>query len=383
MNMKKIPRVHVLSETVFHLKGNGVHTAFMDSLDLLRSGQDLDVVVNGEGWGDLLHSHTNGPYYFWKGLRYRGRRILTVHVTPDSLRGTLWIYSWLRPLVRWYLTQAYTFADVCIAISPVVEQTLRKLKAKTRIVKIYNPIHAEKFLPTAERRAAGRRWLGVADRDFVVLSAGQIHNRKGVDDFLDIAEACPEFTFIWAGGQPFGPMTEGAIKTAKRINNMGPHVRFIGDVSLERMPWVYNAADLFVFPSYQENCPLAPMEAAAAHLPVVFRDLPEYGQLYQHPYWKAANTAEFVRIIRRTAWDPAFREQGREHSKDLLKQFAKDEIRKQLIALYEEMLQEPLRVKNAAGMAERPRGWKRDLDRAYSSLSCPSRRSEGQNERRG
>jgi len=33
---------------------------------------------------------------------------------------------------------------------------------------------------------------------------------------------------------------------------------------LEKMPLLYNAADMLLFPSYQENCPLVPIEAAAA-----------------------------------------------------------------------------------------------------------------------
>jgi glycosyltransferase involved in cell wall biosynthesis len=40
-------------------------------------------------------------------------------------------------------------------------------------------------------------------------------------------------------------------------------------LELEDMPLVYAAADVLLFPSYQENCPLAPLEAAACGLPVV------------------------------------------------------------------------------------------------------------------
>jgi 1,2-diacylglycerol-3-alpha-glucose alpha-1,2-galactosyltransferase len=342
--MNKIPRIHILSESArggSNFEGNGVHTAFVDSVDLLRSGQDVEVVINDEGWGDILHAHTYGPYYYQIGRRYKGRKILTVHVIPESFKGTLWVYTLLYPLVRLYMYLAYSYADVCIAISPAVEDTLRKFRIKSRIVRIYNPIHTEKFQYSPERRALGRQWLGLGENDFVVMSAGQVHNRKGVENFLDMAETCPEFTFIWAGARPFGRMTEGSQRITRRLQAAGPHVRFIGKVELGSMPLVYNAADLFVFPSHQENCPLAPLEAAAAGLPVIFRDLPEYAQLYEKPYLKARDTAEFCRFIRQMAGDTEFRRHGQALSKNLLLQFSKEEIREKLIALYREVLGNP------------------------------------------
>lgn len=332
-------RVHVVSETEYIMKGQGVHTAFVDCVDLLGAGDDVEVVVNGRGRGDVMHAHTYGPYYFWKGLGYKGRRIYTVHVIPDSVKGSLPAPKLFTPLARWYFRQVYSYADVCIAISPRVEEAIRELKAKTRIVRINNPIHREKFAPTPEKRAAGRRLLGLKDDAFVVLGVGQLEGRKGVEDFLDVAEACPERTFVWAGGRPFGVMTEGIAKLDRRIAEAGEHVKFPGLFDLEQMPLVYNAADLMLFPSYQENCPLAPVEAAAAGLPVVYRDLKEYVSLYEHPYLKAKDTPEFIALTKRLAADPEFRNQGRAISEKLLLQFDKAEIRKKLIALYRDVLE--------------------------------------------
>jgi len=332
--MKKRLRVHVVSETAYMIKGQGVHTAFVDCVDLLKSQPDIDVIVNDEGWGDVMHAHTYGPYYFWKGRRYAGKRIFTAHVIPDSARGSLPAWKYLMPFVRWYLRRAYSYATVCIAISPTVEDAILRLKPKTRIVRIFNPIHSEKFTTTPERRAAGRKLLGLSDSKFVVMGAGQLEGRKGVEDFLDVADACPEFTFVWAGGRPFGVLTEGIHKLNKRISRAGPNAKFPGLFDLEQMPLLYNAADILLFPSYQENCPLVPIEAAAAGLPVVYRDIKEYTRLYEHPYLKAGNTGEFISLTRRLATDAVFREEAKEISRNLLRQFDKEEIRRQLLTLY-------------------------------------------------
>jgi len=333
-------RVHVCSETEWVMKGQGVHTAFVDCVDLLRSQDDIEVVVNNHGWGDVMHSHTYGPYYFRKGLRYKGRRIYTVHVIPDSIKGSLPAWKFFMPFVRWYCKMVFEYATVCIAISPMVEDAIRALKAKTRIVRIFNPVHLEKWAPSPERRAEGRKLLGLSDKEFVVLGVGQLEARKGVEDFLDVAEACPDLTFVWVGGRPFGVMTEGIAKLNRRIAAAGPHVKFPGLFDLAQMPSIYNAADLLLFPSYQENCPLVPVEGGAAGLPVIYRDIKEYTVLYENPYLKAKHTPEFIALTKLMAADPKFREEGKAVMRKLLTQFNKVEIRKRLIALYQEVLEE-------------------------------------------
>ncbi len=94
-------KVHVVSETEFILKGQGVHTAFVDHVELLKELKEIDVLVNNEGSGDIFHSHTYGPYYFWKGRNYKGRRVFTVHVIPDSIKGSLTNWKFWIYFVRW------------------------------------------------------------------------------------------------------------------------------------------------------------------------------------------------------------------------------------------------------------------------------------------
>jgi len=54
-----------------------------------------------------------------------------------------------------------------------------------------------------------------------------------------------------------------------------------------------------LFPSFQENCPYAPMEAASCGRPVVFRDLVEYRSLYRSEYLKAGDLPELTLVVRR------------------------------------------------------------------------------------
>ena len=330
-------KIHVASETQYIIKGNGVHTAFVDHVELLNSKNDIEVVVNNNGKGDVFHCHTYGPYYFLKGLRYKGRRIHTVHVIPDSIKGSLPMWPVFMPFVNWYFRQVYNYADVCIAISPMVEDAIKKTGAKTDIVRICNPINIDKWKKTAENRAKGRDFLGLRDDEFVVLGVGQLQARKGVEDFIDVAAAIPEARFVWAGGRPLKAMTEGISRINARIESAPENIQFTGLLDLDMMPMIYAAADAMLFPSYQENCPLAPIEAAACGMPVIFRDIKEYKALYDYTYLKAGSTEDFIEKTKKLMTDHTYYANGLSISKQLITQFDKDRIREKLVCLYERL----------------------------------------------
>ncbi|MCX6308927.1 MAG: glycosyltransferase family 4 protein [Bacteroidia bacterium] len=330
-------KIHIVSETQHLFKGNGVHTAFLDHVELLKSNDDVETVVNNKGLGDVYHSHTYGPYYFLKGLAYRGKRVHTVHVIPDSIKGSIPMSKTMMPLVKWYFKKVYSYADVCLAISPMVEEAIRETGADTEIIRIQNPINLEKWQRTPQNRAKGRALLGLSPDSFVVLGVGQLQARKGVEDFMDVASAIPEAQFVWAGGRPLKVMTEGIARIAARMASAPDNLKFTGLLDLETMPLIYAAADVMLFPSYQENCPLAPIEAAAAGLPVVFRDIEEYRHLYEYAYLKASSTDDFIAMTRELMFDRNVYEDAVAHSRQLVVQFDKDKIREKLIGVYERL----------------------------------------------
>ena len=331
-------KIHVISETPFIMKATGVHTAFMDHIELLKEKDDVEVVINDEGTGDVFHGHTYGLYYLWKGRKYKGRRVFTAHVIPDSIKGSLPVWWLFMPFIKLGLKIVYSYADVCIAISPMVEKAIIESGSKTRIVNIYNPVHLETWRRTEENRIKGRRKLGLDKNEFVVLGVGQLTGRKGVDDFLDVAEALPEVKFVWAGGRPFGGFTEGIKRIDERFASAGRNVINAGQIDLEEMPQIYAAADLMLFPSYQENCPLSPIEAAACGMPVIYRDIEEYKSLYKNPYLKAGSTEEFISMTKRMINDKEFYNEGLRVSEQLLVQFDKDIIRQKLLVVYKSLL---------------------------------------------
>ena len=319
------------------MQGEGVNTAFLNFVDLLKEDDDVEVLINNEGVGNIMHSHTYGPYYFWRGLRYRGRKVLTVHVIPDSIKGSIPFSKLMMPFVRRYFKMVYSYADVCIAISPMVEKTIKDMGVKTNIVPLYNPLPVDNWKRNPELRKKGREILGLKDDDFCVLGVGQIESRKGCDDFLEIGKQIPNAQFRWIGGRPFGMLTEGIHKLNKQIINAPSNIKFLGLFSLTDMPSLYAAGDMFIFPSHQENCPLAPIEAAASGMPVVYRNIDEYKLLYKNEYLSADNNEQFIGYINTFMNDKEEYNRGLQISKRLITQFEKDEIRQSAIDIYTDL----------------------------------------------
>ncbi len=198
------------------------------------------------------------------------------------------------------------------------------------------PLRSERFhKPDAKLREEGRRLLGITTDRPIVLGVGQLQPRKGIPDFAKVAWGTPEADFIWVGGRPFGMVSAGISELRRLKANTPPNMRFAGMFPLERMPAIYNAADVFLFPSLQENCPYAPLEAAGCGLPVIFRDLPEYRELYRSEYLSARDPLGFTAHVSALLRSQTHREQWSRASSRLARDFTPEAYIEATAALYD------------------------------------------------
>jgi len=343
-------RVNVVSETgTLGLTHQGGHTGFLDCAEILSSHPDLDVRVNDPGPCDVIHSHSWGPAYPWRARGMAGRRVFTAHVVPATAEGAIPLERALRPLIRTWLRFVYEWSDVVVSVGPVTTDRIRALGVRTRIETVPNPIRTDRFRPAPELREEGRRLLGVSGEGLVVLGVGQIQPRKGIDSFAAVASRFPHAHFVWVGGRPFGLATAGRAELDRLVRRRPPNLTFAGLVDLERMPAVYNAADVFLFPSWQENCPYAPLEAAACGVPIVLRDLPEYRSLYQGPTLTASDDAGFASHVGSLLGSPAMRSIWRAAALRIARSFSVDSYVDRMAAIYDGL------VRNAESRASSAR----------------------------
>lgn len=140
---------------------------------------------------------------------------------------------------------------------------------------------------SAERRAIEREQL-VGKGNRMVLTVGVIQTRKNTLNALKALQRLPEcYRLVIAGGNGHG---SEAIHDFIRAEGLGSRVVLLGYVPVERLPVLYDAATVFLFPSFEEGFGLPVLEAMAHGLPVVASEtssLPEVGgdaALYVTPH---------------------------------------------------------------------------------------------------
>ncbi len=256
---------------------SGILTSINNTKAMLKllESEGVKFVENSFTVCDVMHAHTFGPIAFVLALAYRLRHkkvIIHAHTTPNDMENSYRGSNFLSKCIKGYLSFFYNLADVCIVPSDYTKNVLLKtLNLKTRVVVLSNGIDVSAFSKDAFQGAVFRkRWC--LSTDPVILSVGFAFIRKGIVDFIEVAKRLPHYKFVWVGrilADLFLPQD-----AKKIIENAPPNALFTGKIN--NVLDALSAADVFVFPSYEENQGIAALEAAACGLPIVMRDIPTY-----------------------------------------------------------------------------------------------------------
>jgi 1,2-diacylglycerol-3-alpha-glucose alpha-1,2-galactosyltransferase len=338
---KFIPRIslvliNLISDTEYSAKDHGVHTAYLNYAAMLEENNQK-VVKNSFKKADVTSIHTAGPIGLFKLLTSKPT-VVTAHIIPDSFVGSLIGVKYWYGLLKWYLTFFYSRANLVLAVSPKVENELIKMGVKSKIKLFPNPINTKIFKRDFEAQSREREKLGISKDDFVVLGAGQIQTRKGIADFIETARKLPNIKFVWIGGQPFKTITEVDKKLSEEIKKKPDNVLLPGVFGYNEMPAIYNTADVFMLPSFQENAPMAVIEAASCGLPVVLRDLPEYKMLYKNGFYIGAKDNDFTGVIKRLYEDKKYYNENVIEAKKLSLEFSFKTLGPLLIKNYQSLI---------------------------------------------
>lgn len=150
----------------------------------------------------------------------------------------------------------------------VAEGALPFLRRMPRVVP--NGVDASLFCPGD--KAAARKRLGLPQEAVIAATVAAFEERKGIHRVLDaLPQALREFDRLFYVIAGDGPARE-ALRRRTLDNGLGDRVRFLG--ALAHVELVYQAADIFAFPSAGEAFGMAAAEAMSCGLPVVALDDP-------------------------------------------------------------------------------------------------------------
>lgn len=283
--------------------GQGVGSAYTELIGLLTKyfPSEFDVKINHYNKSDISHYHTIDPQFYLSTFSpKRGRRIGYVHFLPGTMEGSLKIPQPFKGWFYKYLIRFYKKMDQLVVVNPsFIEKLVAYDIPRERIKYIPNFVSKKEFYQaTPTQKAHWRDELHIPQDKFVVFGDGQVQERKGVRDFVTLAERNPQIQFIWAGGFSFGRMTSGYDYFKKVVADPPKNLIFTGIVKREDLLKYYNVADLFLLPSYDELFPMSVLEAFSCGTPVLLRNLDLYQAIIDGYYQPAKDVDEMDDAIK-------------------------------------------------------------------------------------
>lgn len=225
---------------------------------------------------DIVHINFYGPksYLLAKKAKKNGKKIVYhAHSTEEDFKNSFIGSNLVSPLFKKWLIKCYSLGDYIITPTPYTKKLLENYGITKPIVAISNGIDLNLFKQNKELAKKFREYFNFSEEDKVIISCGIYVERKGIPDFVELAKRLPEYKFVWFGSSP---LTFSTKKIKDAINTKLPNLFFPGYVDIDILKGGYSGADLFVFPTYEENEGIPVMEAAASNIDALIRKIPVF-----------------------------------------------------------------------------------------------------------
>ena len=249
---------------------------------------------------DLLHLNTYGLKSLWiiHQAKHKGKKVIFHgHSTKEDFRNSFIGSNFIAPFFKLYLKHFYKRADLVITPTPYSAGLIKSYGITCPIIPISNGIDLKRYAKSEKKEAIFREKYDVKPGQKVVVCAALYFMRKGIDEFVQVAEKMPDVRFIWFGATTLWtvpPKVQRIVKTAHPAN-----VLFPGYVKGDAFEGALSGADAFFFPSREETEGIVVLEALASHQKVLVRDIPVYkGWLDESAASFGSSVDDFVRELR-------------------------------------------------------------------------------------
>ena len=261
----------------------------------------MDYTLDPNDDYDIAHINTIG-LASWKVLKNAKKKkkpvVYHTHTTSEDFRGSIKFSNQLSCIIRLWAKKLYSSADYLISPTNYTKNLISsKYVTDKEIRVISNGVDTKLFSKDKELGQKFREKFGYSNKDIVIMSAGLPFQRKGVLDIIEIAKQNPEYKFIWFGASSIKNILPKKVKNI--IENPPENVIFPGFVDEEILLGAYSSANLFFFPTYEENEGIVVLEALSMKLPALLRDIPVYSDWLKDKKtcFKGSNNAEFKEYI--------------------------------------------------------------------------------------
>ena len=193
--------------------------------------------------------------------------------------------------------KCYRLGDIILTPTEYSKTLLKGYGIENPVYAISNGVDTSLFSKNILAREDFRKKYGLRQDDKVIMSVGLYFERKGILDFVELAEQMPEYKFIWFG---YTPDIQIPSKVRRAVHKSLPNLIFAGYVPKEELINAYSSCDLFFFPSYEETEGIVVLEALSSEIPVLLRDIPVYENWLENrkDVYKGKTNKEFSSLIK-------------------------------------------------------------------------------------
>jgi 1,2-diacylglycerol 3-alpha-glucosyltransferase len=199
-----------------------------------------------------------------------GGNISVYRQALSSIRPERDIDKWHQKILVRSLTLIHDHCDLVITPSLKIEEQLRSWKTKSRIVTL--PTGVDKITTTKREITINRRKFDIDESDEVILCVCRVGTEKNIGllmrAFNIVAKRRSKTKLLIVGGGDDLQLFRNQANSSQYANR----IEFTGWIDRHKLGAIYEAAEVFAFPSISETQGLATSEAAWAGLPIVLVD---------------------------------------------------------------------------------------------------------------
>ena len=270
-------KVLLYTESEKMLKNSGLGKAIKHQMNALNEN-NIEYTTNPKDDYDIVHINWYGPksYILAKKAKKLGKKVIYhAHSTEEDFRNSFVFSNQIAPLFKKWLIKCYTLGDHILTPTPYSKRLLKNYGITVPITDISNGINVKFFEKNEKLGKEFRKSFGYKDSDKIIMGVGLYIERKGILDFVELAKRLPEYKFIWFG---YSPLAVSPKKIREAVNTKLDNLVFAGYVEPEVLRGAYSGCNLYLFPTLEETEGIPIMEACAAKIPSLIRDIPVFDE---------------------------------------------------------------------------------------------------------
>jgi glycosyltransferase involved in cell wall biosynthesis len=243
VRIHRIPRIPFIKEIPI---GPSWIKLLLDQLMVIKA-----FLMLCKGRYQVIHAHEEAAYFsmtlaaiFHLRFLYDMHSSLPVQMAQSKYGRIGWVVALFRLMERWTVRAA----DAVITVGPDLDQIVRSIKPDVNTILIENlPLRPNGSM----NGKAPRQLVENLRREgrALVVYTGSFENYQGLDMLVQsaglVCSACPEVTFLMAGGKP---VQVSGLEEKVREAKLEPYFIFTGTVSTDESLTYLNSADVLISP---------------------------------------------------------------------------------------------------------------------------------------